>query len=114
MRESHLQFDKRLHRLGRKHQAMAQGYTTHLRSDGLIVAKPLRVSRRLSAKPALLFIAAFFLFKGFLLASLGPDAYGDRIGRLQSGTFVEQAGAWVMQAEPVSQLIARQIGPVLR
>ena len=35
--------------------------------------------------------------------SLGEVTYADRLGALQSGTLLEQGGAWVMQADPVTQ-----------
>lgn len=114
MVENHVLFDQRLRRLGRKHRAMARGYTTRMRSDGLIVVKPKRAPSPISRRSLFLFFAAFFLFKGFLLASLGSDTFDERVERLASGTMAEQAGGWVMQADPVTQFIARQIGPLLR
>ena len=108
------QFELRLKRLMRKHRAMASGYTTRMRPDGLIVAKPRKTSPRVTARTFWLFLAAFFLFKGFLLAHLGPQTYEDRVGLLKSGTVVEQAGAWVMQADPITEFVAAKIGPYLR
>lgn len=109
-----LEFDQRLRRLTRKHRAMAGGYVTRMRPDGLIVAQPRRAQARISGRSVILFILAFFLFKGFLIANLGPETYGERVGRLRTGTPVEQAGALVMQADPASAWISEQIGPVLR
>lgn len=114
MSENHVLFDQRLRRLDRKHRAMARGYTTRMRSDGLIEVKPKRRSPPISGRSVLLFIAAFFLFKGFLLANIGGQSYDDRVDLLKSGTVVEQAGGWVMQADPLTQFIAQKIGPVLR
>ena len=114
MAQSQVQFDQRLRRLGRKHRAMSRGYTTRMQPDGLIVAKPHRAPSRISGRSVLLFLAAFILFKGFLYANLGPETYNERVNRLQSGTVVEKAGAFVMQADPVSQLVAQKMGPILR
>jgi len=62
----------------------------------------------------ILFLLALLAFKGFLIASLGPDAYNERVDKLQNGTMIEKAGAWVMHIEPASDFIAQQIGPILR
>lgn len=113
MVSEHEQFEARLKRLMRKHRAMANGYTTRMRPDGLIVAKPRRAGPKISGRSILIFLAAFFLFKGFLLAHLGPNVYGDRIGLLESGTVIEQAGGWVMQVEPVTEFLAGKITPIL-
>lgn len=114
MVQHHFEFDQRVNNLGRKHRAMSRGYVTRMRSDGLIVARPYRAQARFPVKPVLLFLLAFVAFKGFLIANLGPDAYSERVSKLENGTVVERAGAWVMQIEPVSNLIAQEIGPILR
>jgi hypothetical protein len=114
MVENQLQFDQRLRRLTKKHRAMAQGYTTRMRPDGLIVVKPRKTKSRVSFRSVLLFVAAFFLFKGFLFATLGPETYDERVGRLQQGSMIEQAGAFVMQGDPVTNFIASKLGPILR
>jgi hypothetical protein len=93
---------------------MGNGYTTRLKSNGLLVVQPKRARRGISGKSILLFLVAFFAFKGFLIANLGLLAYEDRLTTLQGGTVFEQAGAWVMQADPAAQFIAEKIGPVLR
>jgi len=114
MVEDQLHFDERLRRLERKHRAMSRGYTTHMQSDGLIVAKPKRARVRISGRSILLFSLAFIAFKGFLIANLGSLAYEERLARLENGTLVERGGAFVMQIDPISQLVAEQIGPIFR
>ena len=54
-----------------------------------------------------------FLFKGFVFAYLGEEAYAERVTSLQSGTAMEKAGAWVMQPDPATLLIANSIGAIL-
>ncbi|MCR8827540.1 hypothetical protein [Pseudosulfitobacter koreensis] len=105
MVETKQNFDSRLRVLTRKHRRMANGYTTRLRGDGLIVVKPKRRKAQFPLKGALLVLAGFFAFKAFMLISLGELTYADRLARLQNGTIVEQAGAWVMQADPVTKTI---------
>ncbi|MCF6234540.1 MAG: hypothetical protein L3J36_15805 [Rhodobacteraceae bacterium] len=114
MTNHQLQFEKRLTLLARKHNAMSRGYVMHMRPDGLIIARPKRQSSRLPRKAVILFLLAFFGFKAFLVANLGPQTYDDRVARLQAGTIVEQGGAFVMQADPLTLYLARQIGPILR
>jgi len=114
MDEGQLRFDQRLRGLNRKHHAMSRGYTMYMRPDGLIVAKPRRVRRRVAIKPLLFCAAGFFVFKSLLIAHLGTYTYSDRVDRLKEGTFVEQTGAWVMQIDPVSQRISELFGSQLR
>lgn len=112
MDQSQHLFSKRLKRLNRKHRAMERGYATFMRSDGLIVAKPYAARPRLPLKPLIFCVAFFLLFKAFLVAQLGA-AYADRVERLQQGTMVEQAGAWAMQNDPLSDRLAVLIKPYL-
>ena len=109
-----LQFEQRLHMLARKHQAMSHGYVTRVQPDGLIVAQPKRSTSRLPRKSIILFLVAFIGFKAFLIATLGPLAYEDRLNWLSEGTMVERGGAFVMLADPLSMYVANQVGPILR
>ncbi|WP_282076746.1 hypothetical protein [Epibacterium ulvae] len=106
-------FQSRVKRLNRKYEAMSRGYDARLQSDGLIVLKPRRASSRLTILPFLLLIIGFVLFKSVVLASVGSQDYSERVARLEAGSTAEQVGAFVMQADPVTQLVADKIGPVL-
>jgi len=114
MSEEHHQFLTRVRHLERKHDAMGRGYSAKIRPDGLIVVAPKKIESRISARSVVLFLAAFLVFKGFLIASIGLDGYQDRLAKLQAGSVLEQGGAMVMFADPLSQMIAEKIGPVLR
>lgn len=114
MSSSHLEFETRVRRLLRKHTAMSRGYTTRMREDGLIVAQPRRQVAPISGRSLFIFLMAFVLFKGFLIANLGPTGYDERVGRLEQGNLMEQAGAFAMQADPIASMVAIQIGSVLR
>lgn len=109
-----LDFDDRLRKIGRNRQAMARGYRTYMRPDGLVVARALRRWPRLPLRMLLYVAVALIGFKGFLLAALGPATYVERVEALRAGTVVEQAGGWVMQVDPATQWIADQLGPILR
>ncbi|MEL6617536.1 MAG: hypothetical protein AAFP16_01575 [Pseudomonadota bacterium] len=115
MVDAQIQFNKRLTSLHRKHKAMANGYTTHLRGDGLIVVKPRMRARRNPPVRGLVYLAlGFFVFKGFMFASLGDITYNERVAKMGNGTSVEQAGAWVMQADPLTQFLAGYIEPLTK
>lgn len=114
MVETKDQFTIRLNALGHKHRAMSRGYTTVMRSDGLIVIKPCKRRIQIPIKGIALLLLGFFFFKAFMIASVGVVTYGERVAILNNGTFVEQGGAWVMTPEPVSQTIANYMGPLLR
>ena len=93
---------------------MANGYELHMQSDGLIVARPRRArSIGISPRAALMFIAGFLVFKGLLIAALGPVTYEERLAGLSQGSTLEQAGAWVMQIDLVSREVASWITPYL-
>ncbi len=95
-----------------KHNAMAQGYTTHLRADGLIVVKPQRAytPRRGSLwKNLIVFLIGAFAFKCLVLFSLGETTYQARVDSLLEGSQVEQAGAWLMQIDPATRYVVQQV-----
>lgn len=100
------QFSSRVRRLSRRHRQMASGYRTTLRADGLIVVAPHRRRTGLPLGWIVGIAVGFICFKAFMWASLGPQTYLDRLAILQSGTWVEQAGAFVMQAGPWTQYVA--------
>ncbi|NOD77129.1 MULTISPECIES: hypothetical protein [unclassified Ruegeria] len=108
-----LEFNQRVNRLNKKHQKMSRGYRATMRKDGLVVMKPQRVSSAVPVRVLLFTLVAFFVFKAFLLSHLGPTGYQYRIDSLSEGTKVEQAGAWVMQIDPVSQALSQQMNKLL-
>lgn len=114
MIQNFAEFDRRVRKLDRKHNAMSQGFVTRMRKDGLIVVQPKRKGFRFPVKQVVFLLAAVILFKAFLLANLGPDVYNIRLAKMQDGTIVEQVGAAFMQIDPASEYLASQIGPVFR
>jgi hypothetical protein len=107
-----VEFEKRLRRLLAKHRAMARGYTMRMQPDGLIVAEPRRAVSPISIRSLVVFLAAFILFKGFVIASLGSDVYGERVQTLQQGNMIVMVGGLAMEADPLSRLFAAQIEPL--
>lgn len=111
--QANVPFDKRLKKIVRRHDKMSNGVVRSVSSDGLIVAKPRLYRPRFPLKGLLAVLFLGFLFKGFLFAYLGETAYVERVATLQSGSALEQAGAWVMQADPVTKLAADGIATIL-
>lgn len=108
-----LEFDQRVTRLNKKHAKLSRGYRATMRKDGLVVMKPQRVKSALPAKVLLMCLVGLFAFKTFLLTSLGSSGYQYRVDALNEGTSVEKAGAWVMQIDPVSQMLSEQLTKIL-
>lgn len=73
----------------------------------------LRRRRRPLLRPALTFLFVMVAFKGFLLASLGPEEYGAKVEGLRQGNVIEQASAFVMAVDPLSSQIARWVSPIV-
>lgn len=109
MASVHAPFEKRLRKIVRTHERMANGVTHTMRKDGLIVAKPRIYNPRFPLKGMLLLILTAFVFKGYIYASLGPADYETRVAALSEGTLIEQAGAWVMTAD----IVTVQIGTLM-
>ncbi len=114
MADNHDAFDGRLQRIGKKHRQMAHGYELYIQADGLIVARPRRFRGPVPARSFVTFVAGLLLFKGILIASLGPLAYDERVTTLRGGTILEQAGAMIMVSDPVSRDIGGFLAPVFR
>jgi hypothetical protein len=81
--------------------------------DGLVVAKPRRISLRFPLRGLLLAAFAVIGFKAFAFAYLGEPGYHDRIAGLAQGTTSERMAAWVMQADPVTRAVSDLVAPYL-
>ncbi|MFU8778408.1 MAG: hypothetical protein ACNA7M_12165 [Roseovarius sp.] len=107
-------FDSRLKAIGRKRTRLAQGYVSKVGKDGLIVFRPKRRRTGASLRGLLYLVLGFTFFKAVIIAHLGGPLYGDRLAQLAQGSIVEQAGAVVMQPDPVSQMLSAYLRPILR
>ena len=63
--------------------------------------------------PALFVALSIVGVKGMILHSVGAESYNGRVASLMSGEGFDRLGGWMMQADPVTQIAARQIGVVL-
>jgi hypothetical protein len=104
-----MEFGSRLERIERTHRQLKNGYITSVNHDGLIIAKPHRRSSGRPMRGIFMSLLVLLAFKGFVYAQIGSAAYADRVGLLKSGTVVEQVGAYVMHADPITVWIADQI-----
>jgi hypothetical protein len=105
-------FSDRLKKVSRKHARMANGYDAKVGRDGLIVFRPKRRKRGMPIRGHMLVGAAFLGFKALMIVQLGASTYDARVQALQDGTTLEQAGAFVMQADPISVGLAAQMAPL--
>lgn len=72
-------------------------------------SQPLR--RRVGIfKPLIILAFGFFGLKSALYYSVGGEVYQTRADHLAQGESLERVGAWIMQADPVTQELARRIG----
>ena len=106
-------FRKRQAGIRKKHERMAKGYVNKLNRNGVIEQKPDSKSGSILLRMMVLGAICVFGFKVFLLAGLGTEAYGETLSALETGSAVERAGAWVMQADPVSLQLAEVLAPYL-
>ena len=105
-----LSFDRRLKRIGKSHERMARrGRVFFQTRDGLIKSRARRIRPRLPLRGLMLVALALFGFKVFLFLNYGPAEYEARLDILRSGTLLEQGGAFVMQADPVTVMIATEL-----
>lgn len=106
MAQANLPFEKRLKQITRKHDQLAKGAVRSVTSDGLIVMKPRAYRPKFPLRFIIVLVVLGFAFKGLLLASIGNVAYAERVTGLAQGSVMDRAGAWVMQIDPATALIA--------
>ncbi len=111
MDTNYARFNQRLNEIETRHARRSSGFIRLIERNGRLArAEPTRVRRGLPVRGIVLSLLAFLGFKGFLIASLGVATYGDRVAGLETGTTVEQIGAWAMRADTITLWIAEQIG----
>ncbi|WGW05361.1 hypothetical protein [Tropicibacter oceani] len=106
-------FEKRQKALRRKHERMARGYVNKLDRNGLITQRPDSKLGGILFKLVMLVVLAIVVSKILLLAALGQEAYLTHLTNLQAGGTAEQAGAWLMQIDPVTAKVAEGVALIL-
>ncbi|NCQ25567.1 MAG: hypothetical protein COW54_03650 [Rhodobacteraceae bacterium CG17_big_fil_post_rev_8_21_14_2_50_63_15] len=114
MSEAFQAFDSRLEAIARKRAQMERGYVGKVSKNGLIVFRPKRRRASVPVRGLVYVIAGFVFFKAVVIAHLGLALYEDRLVQLSQGSFVEQAGAIVMQPDRLSEMLAANMRPLLR
>jgi hypothetical protein len=109
MSDAFYDFDNRLRRIHKSRVKLAKGYVSVVGDDGLIMVKPQRKRSGFPLRALAFVVVGFLGFKIMILAALGLPVYEDRVDTLRGGSTVERAGAWVMQADPVSVMLAQKI-----
>lgn len=104
-------FQKRMRQIERRHSKLSKGYLMTVTHDGLVVPQPRRLSFRFPYRGLIATAVAVVFFKAFALAFLGAPGYDARIATMAAGTGAERVGAFLMQADPVSRLVATKIAP---
>jgi hypothetical protein len=64
--------------------------------------------------PATLVLATIIGIKAAVLANVGPTNYADRIAILENGDAADRIGAYVLQADPLTSLVASSLGGFAR
>ncbi len=108
------QFSQRMSRISRQHSKMASGYVTKVTDDGLVVAKPKRRGKSSLLKGLAIMIAVIFIFKAILYANLGAVDYNERVEGLKGGNLVEQGGAVLMSADPLTVWASQYLVSLVR
>ena len=111
--DASLKFDKRVRTIARKNRRIARGHTSYIDAMGVIRKKPKRSVLNLPIKGVLMLVLGFAIFKAVILAADGRGAYERRLDLLAEGTIFEQVGAWVLQIDPVTRVLAGLFGSVL-
>ncbi|MEO0752622.1 MAG: hypothetical protein AAFY25_12575 [Pseudomonadota bacterium] len=87
--------------------------SSQARVDDLIIVPTRAAAPTISLSGFLLLVASFFVFKGGTIAWIGAADYAASISFLKSGTVFEQAAAFVMTPDFLSQFLANQFRVVL-
>lgn len=114
MAETHDRFNKRLSLLGHKHAKMTHGFSTQVGPDGLIQVTPKAKRNSFPIRGLFLLVFGFVAFKAFMLASVGPATYEERLSKLENGSVVEAAGAKLLGIDPLTAMMADVVVPLLR
>jgi hypothetical protein len=105
-------FEDRLRRIVRKHRRMANGVVGRMGPDGLVTPVARMATPKFPLRSLVILFGVAMLFKAWMFLSLGAADFDARIAVLSQGTLLEQAGAFVMQAGPVTQTVASLLEPL--
>ncbi|MCE6958229.1 hypothetical protein LAZ40_04065 [Cereibacter sphaeroides] len=75
-------------------------------------ARPMRRKPRVVA-PLLVLLVCGMAMKGAILWRIGPDSYQSRVDQLAQGEGFDRVGSLLMQADPVTRMVAAGLARVL-
>ncbi len=104
-----IQFAQRVRRIERERRRLARGYVTRLNSDGLLINKPRSPVRFPVVPVVFLCLATILALKVLVMLRIGEQDYNARVAHLLNGSRMEQLGAYVMYADPVTVTVARMV-----
>jgi hypothetical protein len=107
------EFSGRLERIDRIHRSGGGFEAEGTLGQSHYTRERARRVRRAGLRPALLVVLFMVLLKGFLLASQGEEAYRAKLTTLRSGSVIEGAGAFIMAPDPISNVIAVWVRPLV-
>ncbi len=99
-------FDQRVRKIQRQHRALSQGYSLKIDRNNLIVPRPRYAVIQFPWKAICIAAIIGLGFKSYVMTTYSADAYAAKIAQLAAGPLLEQAGAFVMQPDPVASAIA--------
>ncbi len=106
-------FERRLREIEQRHERLKSGREYRVGRDGLILAHPRRVKARFPLQGILMILLVGIAFKTFLFMNMGQGNYDATVAALANGSIIEMGGAWIMQSDPVTHLLAQKIATSL-
>ncbi len=95
--------DKRLNKIVRNHDRMRRNGVVHrVGKDGLIRSRPRLIKPEVPFRGIFIVLLLLFAFKALLYAQMGAGNYAAQVEELREGSVLQQAGAFVMQEDPLT------------
>ena len=115
MSVQHQEFENRVHRLLHKRvKAARTPSAAFIDQDGYVIVKAKGRARRVPFLGLMLIALGFVALKGLMIAGMGVDIYTLRIQELfTSSSLVTKIGAWTMQGDAVSLMLAESFQRIL-
>ncbi len=105
-------YSQRISRIMKQHNKLSKGFVTTVNQNGLIEMRPRRQARSFPWRGLMLTLLLLMMFKAYVYISLGPSVYNSRVNGLRNGTIIEQAGAFLMQEDPVTVWVTQKLTPL--
>ena len=100
-------FERRLsYIVRRQRKLLSRGVRCKVTNTDLIVATLRMYMPKFPIKTAIKLIVWAFLFKAYVYADLGHAKYASRVAALSGPSIAGQAGAWILQPELATVLVA--------